>query len=400
TWELTFLNRMLAEYYMVKDEWNKADEYANASLQLAQKIPSKWEIFKCYEILSKVQKSKGNYKKAFEYLELHNTYKDSVIDENVVRKIKYLQLQKKENENELLKMDNASIEKQLKNSKTITYLSLIVSVLFLIALYLMFNYAKTKNSLSKKLKLSNENIAIQNESLENLNELKNRLLSTLSHDFRSPLVAIEQVLKLFKEKILDRQERDELLEKLHPQVVETIGMVNNMVYWAQNQLKSSLTTKELINLNEVLKEVIKNVKLNCELKNISIQFSEIEIPDIISDKTHLQIIFQNLLGNAIKFSNSNQKIKIFTELTKTEVRVHFKDFGSGLNQEEIDLILSSDTAMPSKLGTYNESGTGLGMLLVKQLLKKESGKLEIRSTPQKGSDFIVCLPLKSENEIE
>lgn len=393
SWEQTFLNRNLARYYIVKNDFDKAEIHAENALKLAIQIPSKWEIFKSYDILSKAQKSRGNYKKAFEFLELHNQYKDSVMDENNIRKIKYLQLQKKENENELLKMENSIYEKQLRNSKTITYLSVTVSFLFLIAMYFMFNYARTKSSLSKKLKLSNENIATQNQSLEDLNELKTRLLSILSHDVKSPLASIDQVLSLFHEKVLDRQERDELLSKLHPQVKETVDMVNNMVYWAQNQIEGTYQQKELIDIQDVLKTVIQSLYLKSELKNISIQFIENKLPKVFADQSHLQIIFQNILNNAIKFSNPNQKIKIFTELTKQEIRVHFKDFGRGLAPNEIETLLNSYTPTPSKLGTYNETGTGLGMTLVKQLLKKESGTLEIKSKPDKGTDFIVCLPL-------
>lgn len=392
-WEQTFYNRGLAQFYILKSDFLKAQEHAIIALELAHKIPSKWEIYKCYEILSKVEKVKKNYKGAFEYLELHNQYKDSVINENQIRKIKYLQLQKKENENELLKMENSLYEKQLRNSKIITYLSVAISFLFLVAMYFMFNYARTKSSLSKKLKLSNENIAIQNESLENLNELKTRLLSILSHDVKSPLASIEQVLRLFNEKILDRQERDELLTKLHPQVKDTIDMVNNMVYWAQNQIKGTYQHSELIEIQDVLKAVIQSLKLKSDLKNISIQFSENNLPKVLADYNHLQIIFQNLLSNAIKFSNPNQKVKIFTEVTQHDIRIHFKDSGKGLEAHEIESLLNSEGPIPSKMGTYNETGTGLGMTLVKQLLQKESGTLEIKSKPGKGSDFIVCLPL-------
>jgi signal transduction histidine kinase len=391
TWEKTFAYRGLASYYLEKNNYKEAQNYALEANALSKVIPSKWEIYKSYEVLSKVADKMNNYSLAYEYLKLHNIYKDSVIGENTDRKVKYLQTLKKESEYNKLKLEKAAVQKQLRDNKIIVILLIFFVAFFIIVIYFLSIQAQTKTKFNYELGKKNESIALKNEDLEKLNITRAKLLSILSHDMKSPLSSIEQVLRLYHQEILSKQEREELLVKLQFQVTNTLEMLNNMVIWAQAQLDGFRTENVQINPHVTLVSVIDNAHLNLELKNITVDYINYYEHNVWCDPNHLQIIFQNVLSNSIKFSYPNGKITIHMEDFDSELKIYFTDHGVGLSKELLKEINDSNETVKANIGTSNETGTGIGLLLVKNLLKLNKGRLEIKNKQNKGAIFCIVL---------
>ena len=108
-----------------------------------------------------------------------------------------------------------------------------------------------------------------------------------------------------------------------------------------------------------------------------------------ADIGQARIILQNILANALKYAPLNSKIEIFYSEEDKYQNVHIRDFGDGINQSKIQEIISFDKRLSSEKGTSMEEGTGLGLLLVKQFLLNNNGKLDIKSTEGKMTEFVI-----------
>ncbi|WP_291116662.1 tetratricopeptide repeat-containing sensor histidine kinase [Flavobacterium sp. UBA6135] len=391
TWERTFAYRGLALYYLEKNKYDIANKYANDAIVLAKKIPSKWEIYMSYEVLSKIAHNQNNAVLAYEYLKLHNVYKDSVVGENVARKVKYLQFLKKESEYNKLNLEKTAIQKQLRDNKIIVVLLVLFVGFFVVVIYFLSIQAQIKSKFNRELGEKNDSITLQNENLEKLNTTKTKLLSILSHDMKSPLASIEQVLSMYQQEVLSKLEKEELLQKLQIQVGYTLEMLNNMVIWAQSQLEGLKTERILLNPHLTLTNVIQNAHLSLELKNITVDYINYLEQEVWCDPNHLKIIFQNVLSNSIKFSYPNSKITIHMEDFASEVKIYFTDNGIGLSKELMAELNDKKESVIANAGTSNEMGTGIGLLLIKNLLKLNQGRLEIKNKHNKGAVFIIVL---------
>lgn len=391
-WEKTAGHRGLADYYLKIGQIDKAEGHAKVALALALNIPSKWEIYKCYEILGEVSLKNSNPVQAYKYLKLHNTYKDSVVNENTIRKIKFLQLQDKENENQRLALEKEKIENELGIYRFVLIFIVVMSLVLGVTAYLFKKEKDLKNKYSNELQQVNKDIESKNQKLTELNQTKTILLSVLSHDLRSPLVGIDQVLTLSSQEILSKDEKDELLTKLQTQVKDTISMLNNMIHWAQSQKDGFTINPSEINPEIIIKNVIKNLQINADLKNNEIKFVMGHPIVFKFDPTHFQIIIQNLLNNAIKFSYNNTPIIIEVIVERFNYCVNVIAQGVGLSYPQIEKILDDQY----KIDNIQESGvdksTGIGLTLVKSLLKLNHSKLKIESITNHTTTFSVCIP--------
>jgi signal transduction histidine kinase len=391
SWQKTQLKRSLAKYQLALHNLDEAEKLGLEALILAEKIESKWEISENLHTLSEVAFEKKLFEKAYLLKQREQKYEDSINVENRVRKIKYLLFQKKEQENHQLSETNKAIQTNL--SRAIIVLIIIV-LLFVFSLSLLLLYRKNlKNKIkfNNELNEKNERISSQNSNLEETLATKTKILSIISHDMKSPLAAIKQVLMMYNDSLLTREEQDSLLKKLLIQVESSIEMLNNLVFWPKKQAQGIKVNKVAISPIGAIKEIIQYNKIILELKSIDVNLSTngFERTKAIIDPDQFQIICQNLLGNSIKYSYNGSEILIqFTE-TEKMLCIHFKDYGLGMDAEKIAEILSKNTKIKSRIGTNDEKGSGLGLILVQSLLELNDGFLEIKSEPNQGSELIV-----------
>lgn len=264
-------------------------------------------------------------------------------------------------------------------------------------------FYKQKQFLTDKLKHQNELITTQNEliskrnkELSELDQHKNKLFSILSHDLKSPLAAIQQLLELMKSEEFSQEELTTLLDEMLLQVSATSTMLKNLLHWASSQMEGANLTIERLQLPIHVSKVIDAYGLVAKSKNIKILHHNPElIEDIYIDKAHLSIILQNVISNAIKFSPLNETINVFYKDTSDRVKLIVEDNGQGMSSERIAQIKNAKNKMISEVGTKMEIGTGLGMLVVNQFLSMNRATLDIESILGKGSRFIIGFQKKS-----
>lgn len=396
-WEKAYSYSGLAKTYMKIERFDEAERYALLSLQHAKKLKAKWDIERSTQILSQVYAQKKDMSNAYKYLLLNKVYNDSLYNEEKVREINYQQLKRKEAENLQLKSEKEAALQKERTSKVINY-SFILLILFLLGtLFLLMKNIRLKDKFNQELTTKNNDIvkqkaviASQNETLEGLNKSKDHLFSILSHDLKSPINSIYQVLELKQQGDLTDEMQDEIFKQLLKQVEGTSMMLNNLLHWANTQMDGNIVSFENINLTTIVKESINSFYIEAFNKKIKINHDNSDGDHFINaDLGQTRIIVQNVLANAIKFTPFQGKVDVFYSEDEQYQNVHIVDFGTGMSKNILNEIINYDKRMSSEMGTAMEKGTGLGLLLVKQFLMNNKGKMNIKSEENKGTEFVI-----------
>lgn len=233
----------------------------------------------------------------------------------------------------------------------------------------------------------------QRRELEELNASKDRLFSILSHDLRSPFMALNGFSELLVKSIdsFTQKEIKEIAEKIHSAGKNTFNLLEDILKWANLQRNKIDIKKERINIHEIFLSIILLLKSNYESKQIKIENNIPKNSNIIADYNVLNIVIRNLLTNAIKFSFSNSKVKINFKETNEFNKIEIIDDGVGIDEEDQLKLFKIDEIITKK-GTDGEVGTGLGLIICKELIEKSGGKIWVESELNSGAKFSFILP--------
>lgn len=229
--------------------------------------------------------------------------------------------------------------------------------------------------------------------LKELNEAKDKYFSILAHDLRSPfnsLIGFSDLLENEYEN-LEKDEIKRSAKNINISAKNLLKLINNLLEWSMFQAGKMEFKPDQENLFMIVEEVINIIQGNALQKSIKIKN---EIKDDISvwaDKFMLHSIFQNLISNSIKFTDRGGAIKIFAKEDLDFVEIIVSDSGIGIKQEDINKIFDIKKSHSTK-GTENESGTGLGLNLCKELIRKHGGEISVESEIGVGTKFIFTLP--------
>lgn len=241
----------------------------------------------------------------------------------------------------------------------------------------------------------NKEVEIQKKNLESLNLMKDKMLSVISHDVRSPLGQIKSVLSLINDNYISKEKSEILLKELYKNVHETQDLLDTLVTWASFQLQGKEgnfnTNLESVKLKSIVSEVISLFSLQMNDKKITVECTIFPELNVFSDANILTLIIRNLVSNAIKFSYREGVISFSAEKKGEYVVLIVGDNGVGIESERLEKFFKFGQNSSTR-GTNNEKGSGLGLLLCKEFIEKTGGKLEIESEVKKGSRFIVSIP--------
>jgi PAS domain S-box-containing protein len=237
-------------------------------------------------------------------------------------------------------------------------------------------------------------IQLQNNELIKLNADKDRFISILSHDLRSPFNTIIGYTELLREDY-QKYTPDQIKARLgiiNDMSKKTFNLLEDLLMWTKSQSGKLSFHPENIDFLKISSETIESVKLNAINKNIDLKnFSTGEVM-IRADQYMLKTILRNLVSNAIKFTNPNGKINVYAEIEERHVIITVSDNGTGIHENDIPKLWDIATKH-STYGTANENGTGLGLLLCREFVEKHGGKIWVETEVGKGSNFKFTLPL-------
>jgi signal transduction histidine kinase len=247
---------------------------------------------------------------------------------------------------------------------------------------------KQKDELAKH----NNELTIKTLALNSSNKTKDKLFSVIAHDLRGPLANLTAMVQLLKNGDASENEFKEILPGLTIQISQTNELLDNLLNWSRTNLQVTKAEPETINLNTIADEIIQLYRAQIDNKKISINNNIKDSHLAFADKNMVQLITRNLLSNAIKFSHTGGSIMLDSFIMEDFIHITIRDEGLGISNEKIKLLLTDEYC--STPGTKGEKGTGLGLILCREFVEKNRGKLNITSTVGKGSTFSFSLPVE------
>ncbi len=252
-----------------------------------------------------------------------------------------------------------------------------------------FNHSELKARAFTHLKLAK---IIKDK--EKLLRDKDKFISLVAHDIKSPLSGVLSLMEILSKEYesLEEPERREMINDIFITLESQYKFVLNLLDWGRLQLDRVEVNKETIYPEIILNAVSSIHKLNAEKKGIEIILS-IETEDVFdADPAQMETILTNLISNAIKFTESGGEINIKVEKKSSDLIISVADSGVGMRDEDKEKLFKDDTIHTTP-GTNEEVGTGLGLLLVSELVKKNGGKLDFESEYGKGTTFYLSFPI-------
>ncbi len=266
-----------------------------------------------------------------------------------------------------------------------------VLVFLLFQVYLLANhYAQSYRKL-ETLNIDLERIVEERTSqLKTANTVKDRLLSVMSHDIKSPLNSLRGILNIFNKGAITKDDLKHYTQHIENDLGKTTMLVENILHWTTSQLKGVQLNKELFVLNKLVEENVLLFQTIAANKKLTLHHDLTHQMEIVSDRNILNLVLRNLVSNAIKFSNEGGRIDIHVNLTNELLLIQVKDQGIGMSETAQQKLFARETTV-STPGTNNEKGTGLGLALCREYLVKAGGQLTIDSKKGEGSTFSILI---------
>lgn len=390
----------MGDLYTKKKEYDKAKEYIEKGIKLSQSIGSKPTELYGYRFLADLLKLTGNYKEAFEISLLIINLQDSIYNENTLNIIAEEEvrsgIERRDKEIQLLISKNTSLNQQ-------KLIIISASVLLILIILILFIQVINKRKLNRKLEALNRELTENNlklkESEERLNKSnseKDKLFSVISHDLKGPFNGFLGISKIIADDIdnLTKPEISELSNALYTSLYNQYKLLDNLLQWSKLQLGRFYVNIQNIEVCNRINDMVELFMLNAKKKGVDLKAECNESMLIKSDLNIFTLVLQNIISNSIKFTAENGLVLIKTYREGKYYVIEIKDTGIGMKPEKIHAILNTEPGI-SSLGTDGEGGTGLGLSLSIELLKKINGKLEITSEYGNGTTVKIYFPSES-----
>ncbi|WP_320019647.1 tetratricopeptide repeat-containing sensor histidine kinase [Labilibaculum manganireducens] len=395
--EIIYNLETLIQIHLSLGNFNQAYKYLEEGISLTKKLKTKGKRSDLLKLLAEYYNKTGKYQKAYSSMIAYNSLKDSIQQKSRTEKIVELQTQfdseKKEKENEILRVKNQFTQEKLEQEKMRAKYLYIFSFLALAVILLIIILFRSKIKINNQIKIINGKLEDSNSKLKIMNATKDKFFSIIAHDLRSPFNAILGFSELIKSEV-EKGKNLELIEEYNANINESANslftLLENLLQWANDQRGILEFTPTQINLYELIQSNLALFKLKAADKSIKL-FSDIQ-PNTVAfgDINMVNTIIRNLISNALKFTDENGEIFLSSVLDGDFIHLSVKDNGIGISKNNQDKLFRLDCNFTTN-GTKEETGSGLGLILCKEFVKKNGGEIWVESEENKGSKFIFSL---------
>lgn len=395
--QLAKLYNSVAQYYLKKNNATRALANLRLANPLAQKSQNQELIQNTYGLLSKAYKELRDYEKALEYSELFKALEDFLQKEKNDRSILKMQsrhtINQKQSLIDQLELNRIQKDFELEKEKRFKEFLIIMVALIAIILILILTLFILQRKSNKKLKEANLKVKAQNDELEDLNATKDKFFSIISHDLKGPLNSLTSFSGLLMNHTssLSTEEIQMLAKDLDKSLKNLFALLENLLQWSRSQTGNIEFTAEEFDLTEMLNENKKLLDKQAENKKIDIEVKNTKPIKVKAHLNSITTVIRNLLSNAIKFTDEGGQIKMGVVVESNQYVVKIADNGVGMPKDVASKIFRIDTKHSTQ-GTAKEKGTGLGLILCKEFVEKNGGKIWVKSEEGKGTIFSFSLP--------
>lgn len=380
-------NLYLGQLFRDRGDLDKAETYGIRSLELAQLENNKERIADAHNLIADVYRKQGDFLLALDHFELFHQISDTLLDLQRVNAVNQMQVQfEVEQKDREIALNEAQIAQQeIWENFLIVGLALLTVV---IGLLFVNNRMKKRNN--ELLDQRRKEIERQNKELAELNNQKDEFISIAAHDLRNPISVIMTATTLLNsEEKPDKENVAEYSELIQISTDRMLNLVNNMLDIQSVEQKAGDIKQEKVDVNKSVEQSIHHFEKTANVKNIRILTSlDDEVGMMLGDQASLERIFDNLISNAIKYSQEGKRVWIETKADKDTFKVCVKDEGPGLTEDDREKLFRRFTSLSSS-PTGNESSTGLGLYIAKKLANSMGGRIWCESVYGEGSNFYV-----------
>jgi signal transduction histidine kinase len=375
--------------YMKEKKFDQALKLFEGSAAVAHQTNS-WALeIECYEKLAKLYEELGDFKKSLSYYKQYKELEDSLFSQGMQAKLLQDQLRfetasKEDQIKELTKLEE-SRKGELRKQEMVRNILVVVVALTVILLFSIYRSGQRRIRINKLLLDHQEEVKKRSLELEQLNQVKDKFFSIISHDLRSPINALSAILDMMDNNQIKPEEFSKLNKELRAQFNHTKTLINNLLDWALLQMDKLKIQPEKIELMALVEE---NFKLLSSLHMKEIKMVN-RIPSgsfCVGDLNIVNLVLRNLILNSLKFTEEGGSIEASAREEGDDIVVAIKDTGIGISHD-VQKMIFEKTAGYSTRGTANEKGTGLGLILCKEFVEKNGGRIWLESEVGKGSTF-------------
>lgn len=381
----------IAFIYRDKKDYNQAIKYAEKSYEIAKKYDVKAYCHVAAHILTICNEKLGNYKDAFYYEVITQTYLHSLFSEdNII---------KQEENKTRYEIEKKNIEIRAREKFVTIIIAIILFFVCILIVFIILLLKKGKLLRASNLILTNKNelISKQKNKLNELNSTKDKFFSIIAHDLRSPLGSFKNISEMLGDLYyeISEQEKLELINLMSSSSKNIYTLLENLLDWAHSQKGTLQFNPVLTDIKIIIDNTISLLSISADAKTIKL-INKLTYPLFITiDPNLITTVVRNLLANAIKFTGNGGIIEISSKDEDEAITISFKDNGIGINEEIKDKLFRIDIN-PTTLGTSSEKGSGLGLILCKEFIERHNGKIWVESELGKGSTFSFLIPKKFE----
>lgn len=260
-----------------------------------------------------------------------------------------------------------------------------------------------KNNLIEKLVVSEETLnSLNNEiiqkniDLEKLNLSKDKFFSILSHDLKGPIGTIIELFELIDNNHFTDEDKSQILSEIKNSIKSISFLLENLLEWSINQIHGLAINISSINISNIINNTLTLLHLVLKNKNITLKVDLDPNISVLADEKMFTTITRNILSNASKFTPEYGSISINSHVSEEYVWIDFKDNGLGMSSDTISKLFEFSSKKIFS-GTNGEKGSGLGLIMCKEFIEKNNGKLIIESNVGIGTKVSICLPLSKNN---
>lgn len=387
-----------------RSDYAKAVALGEDALSDAQAISAEQLAAEAVEVLIKVYKSQGNFERIAYWQGVLVAQQKELFEHEKNYALNFLDILKQKQEEQLLS-DKAAMRAE-QNAKRTNYMLLVVSLilvlLIVLALVRLRFYRKLrtysleleeKNRLiqhnAAQLDALNQTMQQQNSSLEEANQLKNKLFSIISHDLRGPLSSVKGVLDLLLNKNYSEAEGARILSLMRKEMEGVMALLHNLLLWSKAQLAGEEVELLPTDLHNLISENLALATGIAQQKNITI-YNEVSPGTLaLADRERLSFVLRNLLMNALKFTYEGGEVRVRAEVRNSMLALSVQDNGKGIAAADLNKLFSAQRF--TTLGTAKEKGTGLGLMLSKDFVESMNGSIQVSSLEGEGTTFYVLL---------
>ena len=392
----------LATVYNLQKDYFSAYKYAVQGHQYAIKLGDLSVRAKSAMQLNQTLAGLGNFTQAYkyllEYVDLKNQLKS---DESIQKLTSYnfeLNFAAKEHQEQQQQQEKELLYKQrLHNQRLLNTIFIIIIIGMIGTLVVYYNQKRKQQKINLMLEEKNDEVLSQKENIDEqayklneLNVLKDRLISVLAHDLRAPLSTLRGLFGLLQDDTITHQELVEMIPSVLKKLEYTSDFLDTLLFWINSQMENFESSVKSFSIKDIVEYEMENYQEQATLKGITLIDNVPDSTMASADPNSIRIVIRNLITNAIKFSGEKDTIEVVASTKDEMIEIKVKDTGTGIPPDKLKKLFKSK--VDSSTGTNQESGTGMGLLFCKDLVEKCNGKIWVTSQQDVGTEFSFTVP--------